>query len=138
MKNLKFFMKTKEVTKKYWKSVYNRCASLIYRIWLQYNIVEISQYILRSHKIFWDLTRSFEISQDLLRSHKANWDFTRPTVSRSCELSKDLLRSHKIYWDLTRSADISQDHLLIWHNIDVWNWTLWSYLANLPKNTTNF
>ena len=26
--------------------------------------------LLRSHKIYWDITRSTEISQDLLRSHK--------------------------------------------------------------------
>ena len=54
---------------------------------------EILQDLLRSHKIYWDLTRSTEISQDLLRSHKIYWDLTRST-----ELSQDLLRSHKIYW----------------------------------------
>ena len=64
----------------------------------------MSQYILRSHKIYWDVTRSIEISQDLLRSHKIYSDLTRSTQS-----SQDLLRSHKVYWDLTRSTEISQD-----------------------------
>ena len=45
---------------------------------------------LRSHKIFWDLTRFFEISLDILRS---NYFF---------EIHNIFLRSHKIFWDLIR------------------------------------
>ena len=73
-----------DICKKYWKSVYNRCASLIYTIWLWYNIVEISQHILRSHKMYWDLTRCTEISQDLLGSHKIYWDLTRSADLAKC------------------------------------------------------
>ena len=80
--------------KKYWKSVYNRCASLIYTL-----LIKIQH--------SWDLIRSTDISQDLLRSHKIYRDLTRST-----EISQDLLRSQKIYWDLKRSTDLIFN---VWH-----------------------
>ena len=89
--------------KKCWTWGYNRCASLIYKI----HTLVILQHSLRSHKIFWDHTRSSVISQDLLWSHNIYWDLTR-----SSETSRDLLRSHKIYRYLIRSADLTFD---IWH-----------------------
>ena len=55
---------------------------------------------LRSHKIFWDLTRFFEISLDILRSN----NFLRSITF--FEISQDFLRSHKIFWDLTRFFEI--------------------------------
>ena len=50
---IKYFW-ARPVEKKYWTSVYNRCASLIYAPWLQD--------LLRSPKIYWDLQRFIEIS----------------------------------------------------------------------------
>ena len=68
---------------------------------------EISQDLLRSHKIYWDLKRSIEISKDLLI-----WQFTFGIwhywdLTRSTEISQDLLRSQQIYWDLTRSTHLN-------------------------------
>ena len=80
-------------------------------------------HLLRSHKIYWDLTRSAEISYGLLiwqntfdiwHWHVSIWHDM--TFDIYWDLTQDLLRSHKIYWDLTRSIEISSD-LLIWHLI---------------------
>ena len=83
-----------------------------------------TQDIQRSHKTFWDLTRSTEISQDLLRSHKIYWfgkihltfDIQTFTFDIWHAITFDIwhFTSHKIYRDFTRSTEISKD-LLIWH-----------------------
>ena len=86
---------------------------------------EISQDLLRYHKIFWDLTRSSDISHDLLmwQNTYMTFDIWTFTFAIWHLLSQDLLRSHKFYWDLTRSTKISQD-LLIWqHTFDIWTFT---------------
>ena len=89
---------------KYWKSVYNWCASLIYTMWLKYNIVEISRDLLRFHKIFWDLRRSSDISHDLLM-----WQNTYDILTFELLLLPFGIYSHKICWDLTRSTEIYRD-----------------------------
>ena len=74
---------------------------------------------MKSHQIYWDLTRSTKISQDLLRSHTAYWfnkiqltfdiwtfTFYIWHLTLTCHLTFDT------YWDLTRSTDLA---LYIWH-----------------------
>ena len=48
--------------------------------------------------IFTDLTRSTEISQDLLRSHKVYWDLTRFTG-----ISQDFDISHAIWFYILKT-----------------------------------
>ena len=55
-----------------------RCASLIYTIWDLARSTEISQDLLRSHKVYWDLTRFTGISQDFDISH-AIWFYILKT-----------------------------------------------------------
>ena len=71
-------------------------------------IVEISEYILRCHKVDWYLTRSTKILQDLLKSQK-------------------------IYWDLTRSTEISKD-LMIWY----FTFDIWCLTFDMPWNSMTF
>ena len=103
--------------KKYWKSVYNRCVSLIYTIW--------SQYLLRSHKIYWDLTRSTDLAKYI-------WHLTLTCHEMSFDMWH-LQRSHKIYWFAIIHLTFGIWHLAchdIWHltfeiwrlTFDIWHW----------------
>ena len=89
--------------------LYNRSASLICTLWLQYNLVEISHDLLRSHKIFWGLTRYTEILS-------INWF--------------DILHLIFYTWHLTFDID------MLWHlTIDIWhwNWITWHSVMILAR-----
>ena len=85
------------------------------------------QCILRSHKIYWDLTRSTEISQDLLRSQKI---YRFGILHLTCgiwHLTFEIWHSkcHDIPWHFTFDIDATW-HLkfdMPWHSItfDVWH-----------------
>ena len=89
--------------KKYWTSVYNRCASLSTHS--DYNMI-IIQHSLKSHKIYWDLTRCTEISRDLTRSTAIIWNDILHMSFVICHLPFAI-------WNLTFD---------IWHlTFDIWH-----------------
>ena len=106
--------------KKYWTSVYNRCASPIYTIWLQYNIVEISQDVLRSYNIYWDLKRSTtEISQDIVIWH---WHWHLTFQYYICHLTFDCC--HLTFDICHLPFAICHLPFAIWHlTFDIWHLT---------------
>ena len=68
------------------------------------------QYILRSHKIYWDLTRSIEISKDLLIWH-LTFDMTEVTDSTSTDTDDiGTILSHFHWWILWLSQQSDFDY----------------------------
>ena len=92
----------------------------------------------------WYLTRSTDISQDLLRSHKIYWygkiHLTFDIRTFTFYIWHLTLTPHftfNIYWDLTRSTDLASYiwHLtLIYH--DIWHWYTMTFDIDIPWHLT--
>ena len=103
--------------KKYWKSVHNRCARVIYTPWwhMAYDIVTIWQF----DWTFWHFQTDFIIS----------W-LTWTDLGRSRQIKGDLNRSGQIFLHLTFWHAVIVDILHSWH----WTyilWDIWKLFVNI-------
>ena len=102
--------------KKYWKSLYNRCASLIHTLWKHWHLLlwqfdwcfDNLIYILTIWFISWQFDWYFDNLIDILTIWLTFWNY-----------QTDLIRSWLIWSDFYRSGDISTDlgrSGQIWHS----------------------
>ena len=80
---------------------------------------------MRSHKIYWDLTRSTVVSQDLQRSQKVHWFGSMHLISNMWHLTFDIECYCHDIWHLTLICHgIWYLRYAMTFDIDIWHLTL--------------
>ena len=75
---------------------------------------------MRSHKIYWDLTRSTRISQDLPRSH---FEITLRLHFGICHVTCETWHLNILHFNVDILAFDTEIVLIFWHFIfDIWHW----------------